>query len=103
MAFDRAAHCRRIASSGGKATVEKHGRKHMSEIGKRGFETTTKRYFGGDKEAHKQYLIEELGHAYWKATGLGMKRDASGKRVWKLAAFLVNFGSLWRNMAASAC
>lgn len=29
MAFDRAAHCRRIASRGGRATVAKHGSSHM--------------------------------------------------------------------------
>lgn len=36
--FDRGAHCRRIASSGGRATVEIHGIAHMQEIGKRGFQ-----------------------------------------------------------------
>lgn len=34
---ERAAHCRRIASSGGRKTVEKHGAAWMSTIGKAGF------------------------------------------------------------------
>lgn len=34
--FDRAAHCRKIGSLGGKATAEKHGSQHMREIGQEG-------------------------------------------------------------------
>lgn len=34
---ERAAHCRAIAASGGRATLEKHGVEHMVAIGKRGF------------------------------------------------------------------
>lgn len=36
--FDLAAHCRAIASKGGRATVEKYGVAHMSAIGKQGFQ-----------------------------------------------------------------
>src|SRR5579871_3699291 len=35
--FDRTAHCRRIASSGGRRTLELHGVSHFQEIGRRGF------------------------------------------------------------------
>jgi hypothetical protein len=34
---ERAAHCRAIASAGGRATVARHGIAHMAAIGKRGF------------------------------------------------------------------
>jgi hypothetical protein len=34
---ERREHCRRIASSGGRRTVEIHGTSHMSQIGKAGF------------------------------------------------------------------
>ncbi len=36
--FDRAAHCRRIASLGGQATVRIHGTSHMQTIGRIGFQ-----------------------------------------------------------------
>lgn len=42
--FDRATHCRKIASSGGKATVAKYGSTHMSKIGKRGATVLWERY-----------------------------------------------------------
>lgn len=37
-AFDRPAHCRRIAALGGRRTVERHGTAHMSRIGAIGFQ-----------------------------------------------------------------
>lgn len=40
--FDRAAHCRRIAGSGGAATVAKHGHHWMRAIGKADYAATAK-------------------------------------------------------------
>lgn len=48
--FDRAAHCRKIAALGGKATVSKHGSKHMSTLGKKGAEKT-----------HTLYALKPIG------------------------------------------
>lgn len=42
---------------GGRATVERHGRGHMSTIGARGFWTTVRRHWGGDARAFVNYLI----------------------------------------------
>ena len=42
--FDRAAHCRRIASYGGVATVTTHGTHHMRVIGQTGAWVTIERY-----------------------------------------------------------
>lgn len=80
--FDRAAHCRKIASQGGRALVAKHGRSHMSAIGKRGYMVTTCRYFLGKEKLHKKWLITAGLAAYWAATGLPMKRTRSGAAVW---------------------
>ncbi|MEM8859522.1 MAG: hypothetical protein AAGD96_14430 [Chloroflexota bacterium] len=60
---------------GGKATVEKHGRAHMQMIGRIGFQVTTDRYFGGDREAHAEYLREHGAFNYAQATGLPIKSD----------------------------
>lgn len=79
--FDRAEHCRMIASKGGKALAERYGRDHMSRIGKAGFEATTKRYFQG-KHDHVSWLISAGLHAYWKSTGLPMKMTVDGRAVW---------------------
>jgi hypothetical protein len=48
--FDRAAHCRRIASYGGMATLHKHGRRHFATIGSAGARVT----------------IERHGYDYWR-------------------------------------
>ncbi len=42
--------------AGGRATVKKHGRQWMAEIGRRGFATFTERYFDGDKAAATAWL-----------------------------------------------
>jgi hypothetical protein len=42
--FDRAAHCRRIASYGGAATVTTHGAHHMRIIGQTGARVTIARH-----------------------------------------------------------
>lgn len=43
-------------SAGGKATVERHGREHMAEIGRRGFQSFTDRYFQGDRQQAGDWL-----------------------------------------------
>jgi hypothetical protein len=42
---------------GGKATVARHGRRHMSQIGKRGFETTVARHWQGDRATYREWLL----------------------------------------------
>jgi hypothetical protein len=79
--FDRAAHCRSIASRGGLATVAKYGRSHMSKIGRHGFDVTTERYFQGEAH-HKAWLRDHCGYLYWEQTGLAMKHTLSGETVW---------------------
>ena len=44
VAFDRAAHCRRIAGYGGVATVATHGTHHMRVIGQTGARVTIERH-----------------------------------------------------------
>lgn len=80
--FDRAEHCRRIASKGGRATVKKYGAEHMRKIGRKGFESTTERYFNGSAEAHKGWLAWMGLYVYWRDTGIPMKRDAAGYPIW---------------------
>jgi general stress protein YciG len=80
--FNRKEHCKRIASLGGKATVNKHGRQHMAEIGKRGFMVTTCRYFLGNDWLHKRWLSAAGTFNYWQSTGLTMKRDMDGQPIW---------------------
>jgi hypothetical protein len=41
---------------GGLETFRRHGRKHMAEIGKRGFETTVARHWLGDRHAYLLFL-----------------------------------------------
>jgi hypothetical protein len=45
-----------MGAEGGRATFQKHGRKHMQEIGARGFASLVARRFGGDKEAAVAWL-----------------------------------------------
>lgn len=79
--FNRAEHCRRIAAKGGKAVVDKYGPEYMSQIGKRGFERTTKLYF--QSRAHHIGWLQEMGAwAYWRSTGIRMKYDFNGVPVW---------------------
>lgn len=80
--FDRAEHCRRIGAAGGRATVERHGRGHMATIGRRGFESTTRRYFHNSRDLHIWWLTRLAAWAYWRSTGLPMKRDRSGRALW---------------------
>jgi hypothetical protein len=42
--FDRAKHCRAIASYGGQATLARHGRAHFAAIGKAGAKVTISRH-----------------------------------------------------------
>src|SRR5438270_1019044 len=41
---------------GGLATLARYGRRHMAEIGKRGFETTVARHWQGDRLAYRDFL-----------------------------------------------
>ena len=43
-------------SAGGRETFRRYGSRHMAEIGRKGFETFTARYFGGDREAAGAWL-----------------------------------------------
>lgn len=71
--FDRADHCRRIASKGGRTTVARHGSSHMSAIGVKGFLATAKHF---QSMAHyKMWLADTGAHEGWRQTQL----PATGK------------------------
>ena len=42
--FNRAEHCRKIGSKGGRTTVARHGSSHMSAIGVKGFNKTARHF-----------------------------------------------------------
>lgn len=69
---------RLLGSRGGRSTVQRHGREHMVAIGRRGFDTTTQRHFGGDENRHKEWLGEMGVHQYWLQSSL----PATGKHAW---------------------
>lgn len=73
---------REIGRRGGRATVKKHGRAHMSDIGRRGFAAVTVRRFGGNDRAHRDHMAARMSHLYWRQTGLPMKHDCHGQPVW---------------------
>ena len=81
VAFDRAAHCRRIASYGGVATVTTHGTHHMRAIGQTGARVT----------------IERHGYAFWR--GL---MDAKGWQAPRQVSFLddLRAGRMLADLAA---
>lgn len=66
--FDRAEHCRRIASKGGRTTVARHGSSHMSAIGVKGFRATAK-HFRSTRQ-YKIWLASMGAFAYWRSTTL---------------------------------
>ncbi len=84
--FDRAAHCRAIASMGGKTTVSRYGREHMRRIGRRGWETTTRRYFAGNGRLHVTWFVTAGLFNYFSQTNLQMKYDINGRPIWPEAA-----------------
>ena len=45
-----------MGAEGGRETYRKHGRKHMQEIGAKGFATLVARHFAGDKQAAITWL-----------------------------------------------
>jgi len=53
----RAAHCRRIASLGGQATLARRGKEHFAAIGKRGFQAALDLGYGA-------YLLTKLAPSY---------------------------------------
>jgi len=55
---------KRISSAGGKAVVAKHGREHMSELGKRGLQAFADKHFQGDKQAALEWLGQCGAYAY---------------------------------------
>jgi general stress protein YciG len=63
---------------GGQAVVKKYGPEYMREIGRRGYETTVQRYFGGDRDAANEWLARR-GHYVcdegYRRLGLGKFRD----------------------------
>jgi len=69
-------------SKGGRVTVERHGAKHMRRIGRKGFESTTERHFGGCEDAHKYFLGRLCRWNYWKQSGLPMRYDRDGRAIW---------------------
>ena len=49
----------RFGRKGGAATFARYGRAHMQMIGRRGFQVTTDRHFGGDRRKHLNELIRK--------------------------------------------
>jgi hypothetical protein len=47
---------------GGLATFQRHGRQHMSAIGKKGFEATVARHWQGDRHAYLLFLAAREWH-----------------------------------------
>jgi hypothetical protein len=45
-----------MGAEGGRETFRRHGRKHMQEIGAKGFATLVARHFAGDKQAAIAWL-----------------------------------------------
>ncbi len=43
-------------SAGGRATLEKHGVEHFRELGRKGFQSFTDRYFSGDRQQAGDWL-----------------------------------------------
>jgi guanyl-specific ribonuclease Sa len=80
----RAAHCRSIASRGGKTTVERHGREHMSRIGKLGFQAAMASVGG-------HVLAQHLGPSYEAKFGRPITRTLTRdeyrekQRIWREA------------------
>ena len=66
--FDRAAHCRRIASKGGRATVDRHGSSHMSNIGVKGFLKTASHF--RTVRDYKHWLASTGAAVYAQSTDL---------------------------------
>lgn len=47
---------REAGSLGGRTTLERHGTDHFSDIGRKGFEATVKRWFAGDRKKAVEWL-----------------------------------------------
>lgn len=71
---------RELGTKGGRANVAKHGRSHMSNIGRKGFESTTKRYFQGSEHLHKQWLADEGRYQYFTVIGAAYGRKFDRER-----------------------
>ncbi len=71
---------RRIGSLGGRATVQRHGSEHMRQIGQRGFQSTTDKYFRNERH-HKQWLAEMGAYTYWQQTNLPMRYGRNGEPI----------------------
>jgi hypothetical protein len=52
---------------GGKATAATHGRRHMAEIGARGFNATVARHWQGDRKGYAAWLREHARFAVVEA------------------------------------
>jgi hypothetical protein len=65
-------------AAGGLAVVAKYGPAHMSQIGKRGYQTTVIRYFDGDRQAANEWLAAKgafVTDEGYRKMGLGKFRD----------------------------
>jgi hypothetical protein len=45
-----------VGAEGGRETLRRHGRKHFSDIGKRGFDALVNKWFMGDKDEAIKWL-----------------------------------------------
>lgn len=60
--FDRKAHCQQIGSKGGQRTAEIYGIPYMRALAAAGFQTTTDRYYGGNRALARAALIQRRRH-----------------------------------------
>ncbi len=62
MAFDRRAHCQQIGTLEGQETARRYGPTYMRTIASIGFQTTTERYYQGNRAHARAALIARRRH-----------------------------------------
>jgi hypothetical protein len=55
----------------------------MAQIGRKGFQATTERHFGGCVEYHKRWLSQKGLWEYWLQTGIPMRYDRDGRAIYR--------------------
>ncbi|MCB8946160.1 MAG: hypothetical protein H6658_20640 [Ardenticatenaceae bacterium] len=72
---------REYGRKGGKTTAQRHGREHLSRIGRKGFKARAEKWFGSEA-AYKEHLAKRCAYNYWKQSGRPMKYDVDGNPIW---------------------
>lgn len=82
---------------GGRAVVAKYGRDHMSRIGKKGFQTTVDRWFGGDRDAACAWLTAKglyVGDRQYARLGFNYFRDPGPHPAHFDQITIINIGAI---------